>query len=166
MLEYDFEQSVAYWVVMTAHAFERALNDELIPHGITFRQCQVLGWLALEGELSQVELAERLRIEPPTLVGILDRMEKAEWIRRCSCTDDRRRKLIAPAESAKPIWARVVACARRIRGQATAGIDEADLIRMKNTLEKIRHNLGVHIAPGASHDAGAARDIENGKPTS
>ena len=35
MLEQDFEQSVGYWAHMMARAFERALNEELAPHGIT-----------------------------------------------------------------------------------------------------------------------------------
>jgi MarR family transcriptional regulator for hemolysin len=153
MLEYDFEQSVAYWVVMTAHAFERALNNELSQHGITYRQWQVLGWLALEGELSQVELAERMRIEPPTLVGILERMERAEWIRRRPCPMDRRRRLVSPAPSAEPIWSKVVACARKIRGQATLGIDEADLHKMKATLGKIRDNLGAREVQPTGRDA-------------
>ena len=34
----------------------------------------------LEGELSQTELAAKMMVEPPTLVGILDRMERDGWI--------------------------------------------------------------------------------------
>jgi MarR family transcriptional regulator for hemolysin len=143
MLHYDFEESHAYWIVITSHAFERALNDELTPHGITYRQWQVLGWLALEGELSQVALAERMRIEPPTLVGILDRMEKAGWIRRRGCTDDRRRKLVSPTPSAKPIWAKVVECARRVRSESAAGLSAEELSQLKASLEKIRANLAA-----------------------
>lgn len=141
MLQYNFEESHAYWVVMTAHAFERALNDELAPHGITYRQWQVLGWLAHEGELSQVELADRMRIEPPTLVGILDRMEKAGWIRRTECTDDRRRKLISPTESALPIWSKVVECAKRVRADSAGGISPEELTQLKSILGRIRANL-------------------------
>ena len=48
-LQFDFEDSIGYWVCMTARALEQALNDELIPHGITYRQWQVLCWLALKG---------------------------------------------------------------------------------------------------------------------
>jgi len=141
MLQYNFEESHAYWVVMTSQAFERALNDELAPHGITYRQWQVLGWLAHEGELSQVELADRMRIEPPTLVGILDRMEKANWIRRTECRNDRRRKLISPTPSALPIWSRVVECAKRVRAESAAGITPEELAQLRSTLDKIRTNL-------------------------
>jgi MarR family transcriptional regulator for hemolysin len=146
MLHYDFEESHAYWVVMTAHAFERALNEELAPHGITYRQWQVLGWLALEGDLSQVELADRMRIEPPTLVGILDRMEKADWIRRSECPGDRRRKRISPTASAMPIWSKVVECAKRVRAESAAGISREELAQLKSILGEIRANLGSRSA--------------------
>ena len=143
MLHYDFEESHAYWVVMTAHAFERALADELGPHGITYRQWQVLGWLAHEGELSQVQLADRMRIEPPTLVGILDRMEKANWIRRTGCRNDRRRKFITATASAIPVWSRVVECAKRVRAESAVGITPKELAQLKSTLDRIRANLST-----------------------
>jgi MarR family transcriptional regulator for hemolysin len=94
MLQYEFEQSLGYWICSTSHAFRRALNAELEKQGITFRQWEVLAWIAFEGELSQVELADRLGIEAPTLVGILDRMERDGWLDRYSCPSDRRRKRI------------------------------------------------------------------------
>ena len=71
MLEFDFEESVGYWVCATSHALRRSLDEELARENITFRQWEVLAWIAMSGELSQVELAERLGIEAPTLVGIL-----------------------------------------------------------------------------------------------
>src|SRR5688500_9929943 len=102
---------------MTARAFERAMNERLSPQGITYRQCQVLGWLALAGRLSQSELAERMNIEPPTLVGLLDRMEMQGWISREACPDDRRRKFIVPQPDALPIWAKIIECAQDVRSQ-------------------------------------------------
>ena len=66
MLQYDFQSSIGYWICMTSRAYERAMQQELEPTGITHRQCQVLCWLALDGPLSQVELADRMSIEPPT----------------------------------------------------------------------------------------------------
>src|SRR5687768_1890352 len=109
MLEYDFENSPGFWICQASHAFQRAFNEELAPQGITFRQCQVLGFLALENELSQNDLAERMGLEPPTLVGILDRMERDGWISRNADKTDRRRKLIRPMPAAMPVWKKIVA---------------------------------------------------------
>ena len=140
-LEYDFEESVGYWIVLAAQAYQKALNDELAPHGITFRQSQVLGWLALDGELSQVDLAARMMIEPATLVGVLDRMQRNQWISRIGSSDDRRRKLIRVNPQAREIWKQVVCCARQVRGRAVAGLSERQVSALKKTLRCVLQNL-------------------------
>jgi MarR family transcriptional regulator for hemolysin len=145
VLEYDFEQSVGYWMIMSAHAYERALNEELAPQGVTFRQCQVLGCLALQGTLSQIELADRMGIEPPTLVGILDRMERDGWIRRDDCPSDRRKKLIRATPEAKPVWSKIVACAKAVRARATRGLTKTQLTMLKELLDAVQQNLGAKV---------------------
>ena len=94
MLDYDFQSSIGYWLCTTAHGYECAMNELLTRQGITFRQCQVLAWLALEGEQSQIELASRMNIEPPTLVRVLDRMERDGLIQRGRDPADQRRTVI------------------------------------------------------------------------
>jgi MarR family transcriptional regulator for hemolysin len=147
VLEYDFTNSPGFWIMTAAHEYEQALNDELEPQGITYRQWQVLGFLALAGPLSQAELADRMRIEPPTLVGILDRMERDGWIRREPCLIDRRRKMIQPMEAAKPVWSQIVDCAKRVRARATHGMSATELATLRRLLDKVQINLQGQI-PG------------------
>ena len=142
MLDYDFEESVGYWLLTTSHLYQRTLNEQLAPQGVTFRQCQVLGLLVLHGPVSQTELAERMGIEPPTLVGILDRMQRDGWVRRDACPDDRRKKLIHPLEAAEPIWSKIVATGRRVRAQAAQGLSAEQLETLKQLLSVVRNNLG------------------------
>ena len=146
MLEYDFENSAGFWICTASNSFQRAFNEELAPQGVTFRQAQVLGCLALEGELSQTDLADRMRIEPPTLVGILDRMERDGWIRRDGDKRDRRRKLIQAMPAAKPAWSKVVAAAKRVRTKATRGLSETDLAEMRRLLGVVRANLDQSLS--------------------
>lgn len=141
MLEHDFHDSIGCWVGLTARAFERALNDELSPHGITFPQWQVLAWLALDGELTQAQLALRMRVEAPTLVGILDRMQRDGWISREPAKDDRRKKIIRPRAKVRPVWEKVLAACRRVRERALQGVDDSEREQLKNVLHKIRENL-------------------------
>jgi len=141
MLAYDFEESVGYWVVMTARMFQRALHTELAPCGITFRQFQVLAWLALEEHLSQADLAERMEIEPATLVSVLARMERHGWIRRDTCPTDRRKRLVSATPAACEIWNRAADCARRVRAQATRGFSPEQLAMAKELLAAMRANL-------------------------
>jgi hypothetical protein len=45
MLDYYFQQSLGDWVGSAVRTIERALNDVLVPHGITLCQVQVLAQL-------------------------------------------------------------------------------------------------------------------------
>jgi len=146
VLEYDFENSVGFWIMTAAHKYQRAINEELAPTGITYRQTQVLGFLALEGPLAQAELAERMHLEPATLVGILDRMERDGWIKRLACHNDRRRKLIHPQPSAKPVWTKIVACVKRVRARATHGMKASELATLKRLLNQVQKNINQGIS--------------------
>jgi MarR family transcriptional regulator, transcriptional regulator for hemolysin len=140
-LSYDFHQSIGYWLTITTQAYHRAVSEELLPHGITYRQSMVLGWLALEGELSQTELAAKMMVEPPTLVGIIDRMERDGWISRHNCPSDRRKNLIRANPAAEPVWEKIVECAMRVRERATHGLSERELATLKKLLRRVGQNL-------------------------
>lgn len=142
MIEYNFEKSISFWVGMTSHLFETALNNELADTGITLRQVQVLASLALHGELSQTELAGTLRIEPSTMVRILDRMERNNWIERDDASNDRRKKIIRPTERVTARWATIIKRGEAMEQRAIAGLNEKQLLELKNTLTVIRKNLG------------------------
>ena len=141
MLRFDFENSVGYWVFSTTHELSRALNAELAAHGITYRQWEVLAWTALDPEMSQCQLAERMSIEAPTLVGVLDRMARDGWIERVSSPHDRRKKIIRPTSKVEPLWEKMVSCAHEVRSRATAGLPAEDLAKLKSMLAHIRKNL-------------------------
>jgi MarR family transcriptional regulator for hemolysin len=137
----------------------RCLDSELARENITLRQWEVLAWLAFEGEQSQVELADRLGIEAPTLAGILSRMERDGWLERFACPADRRKKRIRATEKAESVWSRMVECCHRVREKAVAGIPQEDLDAMKRTCEKIRENLGACAESG--HLVAAANELSS-----
>lgn len=147
-MQHDFEQSIGYWLTLATQAYHRAVCEELAPHGITYRQSMVLGWLKVEGELSQTELAAKMMVEPPTLVGILDRMERDGWITRHGCPDDRRKKLIRINPAAEPVWETIMAYAARVRARASHGLSEEQLKTLRGLLKHVHANLEPHGADG------------------
>jgi MarR family transcriptional regulator for hemolysin len=153
MLQYDFEQSVGYWVFSTAHEIYRAMNEELAAHGITYRQWEVLAWISYGGEQSQSALAECMRIEPPTLVGVLDRMERDGWIERAPVEGDRRKKQIRATPKVAPLWTKMVACAHRVRARAVGDLAPEQVDALRATLEALRSNLVESRTPGALVDS-------------
>lgn len=142
MLQYDFDESVGCWIALTNQALRRAVAARLADEEITLRQWEVLACLALKGEdVPQVELAEMLGIEAPTLVGVLSRMERDGWLTREGCDQDRRRKLIRPSTKAESVWGRMVDCCHEVREQATKGFTRQELATLQNLCTRIRENL-------------------------
>lgn len=141
MLDREFEESLGYWIFTAAHAIETALNEELAPLGITHRQVQILGALAIQGEASQNELAEMLRIEPSGVVRLLDRMERAGWITRESDPEDRRRKIVRPTEKVGAVWKQIKTHGLRARERGLRGLTPEQVETTRDVLRRIRQNL-------------------------
>jgi MarR family transcriptional regulator, transcriptional regulator for hemolysin len=141
MVQYDFEESVGYWLTIAHQAYHREFSARLGPHGITYRQAQVLGWLASEGKLTQAELAVRMFIEPPSLVGVLDRMEQNGWIAREPCCQDRRKKWIVLQPAVEPVWQQLAECARQLRAEAVQGFSAAEIATLRRLLSRLKKNM-------------------------
>ena len=146
MLNYDWENSVAYWVCAASHVFRKTLDARLAPEGITIRQWEVLAWLSARGCGSQAVLADQLGIEPHTLAGVLKRMEKAGLLIRKPCENDRRKNSLHPTEKAVEVWNRVSRLAHEIRLQAISGFDAEELRLFKEMCERLLRNLGDDIS--------------------
>src|SRR3546814_17848246 len=71
----------------------RAFFDAVVrERGLTLTRTRALFALARRGPLTQRELAEELELETPTLVRVLDGMEKQERINRSEDEPHRRSK--------------------------------------------------------------------------
>jgi len=164
VISFNPEEGIGYWVIMASNYFQRAMNDDLSPHGITYRQAEVLGSLALAGPMTQTELAERMRIEPPTLVGILDRMERDGWVRREPCPTDRRKKMIHATETAEPVWDKVLEVALEVRQRSIKGIPKETVDQLRETLRAMLANLGVdcHVPVSARNAVGGENGAVDG----
>lgn len=136
------EKGVGYWVLSAANLLERAANEALAPHGITYRQVQVLGTLVCFGEMSQTELADRVQVEPSTIVRIVDRMERDGWIERVASPTDRRVKLLRTTDKIKPVWKTIQRVGDEIIRQTTEGLSERQVAQVLKSLETMCGNLG------------------------
>jgi MarR family transcriptional regulator for hemolysin len=121
----------------------RARLDELLRHtGLTQAR-----WLALfqvsqhEGTLTQRQLAELLGIEGPTLVRILDGLEKQGLIERCRVAGDRRANSITTTETAKPVINEIKRIATGLRRDLLAGVAPSEIEAAAKVLRSIGDQL-------------------------
>ena len=91
----DREYALIVAVLSTADAFLRESQRLFRPLGLTGAQFNVLNLLAGAADgISQRELGDRLLVDRSNVTGLLDRMEKAGWVRRTDHPEDRRVYLV------------------------------------------------------------------------
>lgn len=82
----------------------------------------VLLQLSSFGPASQRELAERVGVEGPSLVRVLDRLEAQGLVARRPAEDDRRIKRIHLTAAADPVLRQLTEVATELRGELLADI--------------------------------------------
>nr|WP_272874891.1 MarR family transcriptional regulator [Roseomonas marmotae] len=110
--------------------------------GQTLARARVLALLAHERDgMPQRELAAQLSIENPTLVRLLDGLERQGLVARLPEAGDRRAKRVALTAAAAPVAAEVTGISEGLRARVLAGIDEAELATALKVLRAISANL-------------------------
>lgn len=124
-------------------------DAELRASGQTLARARVLALLAQEQEgLPQRELASQLSIENPTLVRLLDGLERQGLIARVPVADDRRANRVTLTSEAAPVAAEATAISSQLRDRVLHGIDEADLATALRVLRAISANLDAVVGEG------------------
>ena len=75
----------------------RAHNRALRPHRLSAEQVHILSLLWIEGAMPIGRLQRMLAVSSATITGSVDRMEKAELVRRVPDPKDRRSVIVQPA---------------------------------------------------------------------
>lgn len=84
------QDSLGRLVSATAARAQQILSMMLAPHDLSPQQWIVLGVLWRKDGVSVGELARYMHSEKAAVSRLVDRMEKADWVRKCaSCTDAR-----------------------------------------------------------------------------
>ena len=105
----------------------RALFDARVKaRGLTLSRARALFALSKRDGLNQRELADELGIETPTIVRLLDGMEKQDFIERRVEASDRRAKQIHMTERGRAIADEIDKLACEIREQVMDGVDAKD----------------------------------------
>ncbi|WP_372023897.1 MarR family winged helix-turn-helix transcriptional regulator [Tistrella mobilis] len=126
----------------TASRKMRTGFDALVrTRGLTLARARALMLLARHPGISQTELAGLLEIENPTVVRLLDGLEKQGLISRTPAADDRRVKRIDLTEAAEDQVDEIEDLAEVMRGTMARGIPEADLTVTLNVLRRMIANL-------------------------
>jgi MarR family transcriptional regulator, transcriptional regulator for hemolysin len=123
----------------TARAWRQKLDERLKPMGLSQAKWRTLMHLSLAGDaLTQAEIAARLGVEEPTMVTLLHRLEREDWITRNNSPRDRRCKLVLLGRRAQRVIAQINSSADTLRHELLAGVPSSDLQTCMKVLARIR----------------------------
>ncbi len=126
-------------------AFNRKLRSffdaRVAEKGLTLARARTLFALSRRGSLTQKELAEELEIETPTLVRLLDAMEKQNLIERRSDEKDRRAKRIQMTPAGLRTFEDVDAQAKAMRAEIAVDISTDEIRAALHVVRRLTGNL-------------------------
>ncbi|OCP00694.1 MarR family transcriptional regulator [Ensifer sp. LC13] len=120
----------------------RAVFDARVKErGLTLSRARALFALTRKDGLNQRELADELDIETPTLVRLLDGMEKQGFIERRVEASDRRAKQIHMTAFGRNVADDILRLADEIRAEVLRGVDTDELAVTLRVVRAIADNV-------------------------
>ena len=140
----SIREHVGITISKTARTWRTKLDERLSPLGLTQARWLVLMHLSrMGGEAPQKELAFIVGVEGPTLVRVLDGLERMGLVQRLGVEGDKRARLIRLTPKADSVISDIMRIGVKLRGEALAGISDAELESFFRVLEIILGNLAA-----------------------
>ncbi len=139
-----YRDTLGFLVIDVSRLLRRAFARRLEGTGLTPAQARALFYLAHGGEgVRQVDLAERLEVQPITLARLVDQLEAAGLVERRPDPADRRAYLLHLRPAAAPHLAVIERVTARIRSDALRTLDERESQALVAALKTLRENLSA-----------------------
>lgn len=133
----------------TAREWRIAIDKRLKDLGVGQSGWMTIAMIAKAKEpLSQRALADLLGIEGPSIVSMLDRLERDGLVRREPSPLDRRVKLAHLTDDGRALYAKVREEADAFRAAMLDGLDPATLNAATDLLEGLRARIGAPPGEG------------------
>lgn len=147
----------------SAKAWEKAADIELRERfGLTGIKWKILVVLSIKEGITQKHMADMAFVEAPTLVPVIDIMEKDGYLTRQTDPKDRRNNLIFMTKKSKDIVDPIIDCILEIRNMGLNKISKKDMEITKKVLGQIMSNTEEFIRQkGENTDPDLWTDMQN-----
>jgi MarR family transcriptional regulator for hemolysin len=133
-------------VARISRRLRQAVDAELRTFGLTEATWRPLAYVGrLGGGVRQKELATALSIEGPTLVRLLDNLERRGLIERREDETDRRARGIYLTRAGRELAVRVAKVGSEVQTRALAKVTAADLETCQRVLDQIERELDLRL---------------------
>jgi DNA-binding MarR family transcriptional regulator len=137
------QDSLGFLVADLARRMRGAFAQQLEGSGLTLAQARALLHVARQEGMRQVELSERLEVQPITLARLVDQLEQSGLVERRADPQDGRAHRIFLTRASRPHLTTIERVAAAIRQQALQGIGEQEAMLVTAALRTMRKNLST-----------------------
>lgn len=132
---------MAYLIHEVARLMKRRFEDEARLHDITLPQWRTLNQIAVNEGVTQSQIAANVDLDPMTMSGILNRLEKRGLIDRFPDPADSRAKLARLTADGEALLETARSIGAGMYEFALEGVSKADQAVVIAALSKMRDNL-------------------------
>ena len=111
--------------------------------GLTEQQWRVMRVLWTSKKVTSADLSARTLLPPPSLVGIIDRLEKKGFVSRVRSVEDRRVVYVIATAEGRSLEKEVTPLVSEIDAQLRASVSADDWVHMKKTLAAVARAMEV-----------------------
>jgi MarR family transcriptional regulator for hemolysin len=129
-------------VIIMQKAFDLDLKKNV---GINLSQAKVIMRLALKDGVAQKEIADGICIEAPTLVPIIDKLEREGLVERRQDDADRRNNRVYLTDKSRSLQDAIDESIARVRKVAYKGIAKGDVETTMRVLDMIAKNAADYL---------------------
>jgi MarR family transcriptional regulator, transcriptional regulator for hemolysin len=130
----------------TSRLMRTKLDERLAPLGLTQAKWLILMHLSRNGGvMPQKELTESIGVEGPTVVRVLDGLERLGLVERRDQPADRRTKDVHLTPQASPILQDIKRITESWREGIWVGVSDEDLAACGRVLGTLLRNMGSHL---------------------
>ena len=133
----SFHRTLPMLLNTTLDAVMPAYRELFQRHGLTEQQWRVPRILWASGPVTSTELSRETLLPAPSLVGILDRLEKRALVARIRSEDDRRKVFVTATQAGRRLQETVMPAVEAIHARLQASVDPQQWAAMEETLTRI-----------------------------
>ncbi|MEO8401880.1 MAG: MarR family transcriptional regulator [Gammaproteobacteria bacterium] len=140
-MTFQIENHTGILIKKAARLFEQVANNDLDKLGVTYAQTIFLIRLWEKDGQSQIELAKSAGLKQPTVVRMLDRMERDELVKRVRNKEDRRVFNFYLTPKAKKACQKLEAHADTMNKISSESIPKKEIEKLNQLISTVIENL-------------------------
>lgn len=135
------QDNCSFLLADVTRLMRRNFTQQLTESPLTLAQAKALKYVARQQGVRQVELADKLEVQPITLARLIDQLEKLNLVERRADPSDRRAYLIYLTKHADEHIAAIDDVGKQVIAAALSGLTANQSAQFIASLQTIRNTL-------------------------